>query len=202
MKKLSVFLFSLMCFCAMSNAQTPVKIGIGVSTNFAATNTGYQNAAKISFDFNTIRVEPFLAVLNSKQKREPDPNLNGSFDSEDQKNLLFGCNLIYLVQNENSHFYFGTGIGYEKFTYNSENRSGNSFDNYEFERSGFVFIPTIGGEYLLSPEFSFGVEINYLIMSLSGSSTETGNNQSTYRSKNTYDVSTLGAFFTARYYLN
>jgi len=115
---------------------------------------------------------------------------------------LFGFNFIYLVLNENSQFYLGTGIGFEKSNYNYESRSGNSFYSYELEKTGFVFIPAIGGEYLLSPEFSLGVEFNYHIRSLSGSTTETESNQATNRGKNKNNVSTLGTYFTARYYLN
>lgn len=202
MFKSSVLLIILIFLFTNSNAQTPVKLGIGVSTNFSATNTGYQNAAKISLDFGNLRFEPFVAVVKSKQKREPDPNSNNSFDTDSQQSLLLGSNFIFLVQNEKSHLYFGAGIGYEKITYSNEYKSGSSFGNYDYERSGLVLIPTIGGEYFLSSEFSFGVEINYQILNLSGSSTETGNNQSTYRAKNTYEVSTIGAYFTARYYLN
>jgi len=201
MKRFMLLTFIVLISTGIIKSQSMSKIGLGVSTNFSVTNVGFQNSANVSFDFGNIRIGPFIALGNISNTYEPDPNPTHYSTEYITNTLLFGSNFLFLFKKENSLFYIGGGIGYQKSVDSRENKSGSfNSQKYETDMSGLAIIPTIGGEYSISPEFALGVEINYQILSLTGSYTGTQTNSSDEKTKETSDFSTLGAYFTARYF--
>ncbi len=200
MKRFTLLAFTLLISTGFAYSQSLSKVGFGVSTNFSLSTAGFQNAANISLDFGNIRFAPFIAIGNSTNTVEPDPNPTSQSSEYKMNTLLFGSNVLFLFQKENSLFYIGAGIGYQKSVDSQENKYGIFSRKYETDMGGLAIIPTIGGEYSLSPEFALGVEINYQILSLSGSYTRTETNYPDVKEKETSDFSSLGAYFTARYF--
>lgn len=202
MKRFALIVFSILISTGLTYSQSISKVGFGVSTNFSVTNLGYQNAANVSIDFGNIRIAPFIAMGTSTRSYEPEPNPENYKNNYKENTLLFGANFLFLFQKENSLFYLGSGIGFENSVSSHESISGNYTQKEETDLGGLVIIPTLGGEYMLAPEFALGVEINYQVFFLSGTTVQSATNYSDNKRKLTSDFSTLGAFFTARYFFS
>lgn len=207
MRKLSVsFCIGLLCFATVS-AQTGNRMGLGVATNFGISSLGYsqtpiyQNAAKVSFDLGNIRFEPVLAYASGKTTTS-NPDNSSQFNSSEYSSAFVGVNLLVLFQKENSHFFIGAGIGRLIISQEYEYRSGNSFDLDTYDLSGLAITPLVGGEYFLSTDFALGVELSYQFTNLDGEIKNEGSGQITGTLNREFKSSTVGAYFTARYFLN
>ena len=156
------FELTIYLFTALLVAQTS-KIGIGVEYNSKATtsdsNEDGPNVAFVYFPIivNGFMVEPQLSYY--RVKNDTDYDDSNYLDPEVINTDIFLAVGLYKTNTfKNTRAYLGIKWGkvWEKYE--------NSIEEDEEDTFTF-FAPTIGGEYFLGDNFSFGIEAYYLMAS-------------------------------------
>ncbi len=139
----TIALFTL----SISNSQaSETSYGLGASIG---------NTLKIYLPITTDQylIEPSILIYSNNGKEIED----SSIDSDDFDVIEFDIGLFKKqLAFENTYIYYGARIGYIK----TESKSTFGSSTYESKEDGYTIAPTFGSEYVLSNNFSVGIELS------------------------------------------
>lgn len=168
MKKVFLILpiFLLTTASVFSQDQKQVGVGIGTTLNFNPGTIFGQSVQTIRIPVNlteNFRVEPYLGLFGSDQENS-NKLAPGIKDERKYSAVLLGSGFYFLIPQESGNFYLGINAG--KYFYEDEGKYNESGEIIKetTEGSGWMFSPTVGGEYYFSSSFCLGLEAGLSIM--------------------------------------
>ena len=156
------FILSSFIFGDKGNGNSKQKLGIGLEFEFLTallSGDGFQHIY-IPMNYDKFFIEPEIIYYTNTESTEYDGN-NGNNHKEITKGKGIALGLYRTKSKFKSKGYYGAKLGYlieSEMPYASLNQ-------YELvDKTTLLFAPTVGSEYYISENFSFGGEIAYQIM--------------------------------------
>ncbi|MBN1997503.1 hypothetical protein JW935_08130 [candidate division KSB1 bacterium] len=197
----SVFLFTQLGIGLAQEQETqPPKFGIGIEV---ADIASYMSGSHILLCYNaapTFRIEPGLTLRKSSSKDEAS---SAGIDEEtDYTMWMLSVGFFKLNQAGKLVVYYGARVGYQSSTETEKPTGGSGGSEFENTSSGYVIIPTLGGEFFIGKGFSLGGEVQLLYSSSKHESTYSGGGQGadSKSESSASDIYTQGKVYV-RFYL-
>jgi len=162
MKKVITLIIVFGLLVTVPFAQQITKIGLGFEfhmfpSTFLMEEGGSAIGVYIPFEFNGIRFEPLISYSSYESEVDFD---NANYD--DQKMTVTNFELVIGAFKQfgknNLSFYAGLRVGKFWSTYEET-------DEEDEDTDSFILAPTVGAEYFISDNFSFGGECMFVMIS-------------------------------------
>ena len=155
MKKMSLCIIMSGMFLSVSFGQEQTKYGLGLEFNTDPT-LGYDGGLGIYVPINagSLLIEPLIMYSSSSTEIDYDDyGYEDSKTSESDFTLLIG--ILKPTVRGKIRSYFGIRFGKQWAEQDSDN------NNDDVENEYLIIAPTVGAEYYISDNFSFGGEAMY-----------------------------------------
>ena len=161
MKKMVTMLMVLGLFSSISLAQQQIKFGLGFEFHMFPSaflmEQGSPLGVYVPIETSGFLIEPALSYYSITSNRDWDES-----DYDDYESISTNWSLVVgafkLFEKEKLRFYAGARIGKSWSTYEET-------DSDDEESDATVLAPTVGVEYFISDNFSFGGEGMYSMIS-------------------------------------